>query len=152
MALLVIVIRSVVFLATSVQGVTLCRACLRILICGSESERAEGADRLALPQRCDAGMPPPPPPPGEGERELARSNSQPDDRWDNVLLYQSRTCSCPLFSVVEGRLRVPSVPHAINPRHLRGPAALPSRRVQPHPTNGPDQDASNTSQIARHGT
>jgi hypothetical protein len=50
------------------------------------------------------------------------------------------------------------VPSFRRRRQLRGPAqqqlsaALTFYHVQPYHTNGLDQDTSNTSQIARHGT
>ena len=150
--------RCVVLFAASVQTLPpVCRACLRILIC--ESERALGADRSAqrfhpIRSRTIARWD------GEGECAAA-SNGHPDDQglirdhWAtcchtraiSALAHSSlcwkAVCLCLHFPVVVTYV----AQHSSHPL-----CSAFHHRIQPHPTNGPDQDTSNTSQIARHGT
>jgi hypothetical protein len=152
-----------VFLAVSVQDLInfrVCRACLRILIC--ESERALGA-RIALRTLQVASNPQPNNRPlgwGRGMRggvkrpsRRPRTNKAP---LGNVLPYQSHKCSRALLLCV-GRSSTCAFISTLVVTYVAQHSSHPlcsafHHRIQPHPTNGPDQDTSNTSQIARHGT
>ena len=164
--------RCVVLFAASVQTLPpVCRACLRILIC--ESERALGADRSAqrfhpirsrtialsrsqrASERCLDGD-------GDGDGERASAAPSNGHRTTegplgHVLPYQSRKCSQARFSA--GRpspcafISISTLVVTCVAQHSSQPRCSAfHHRLQPHPTNGPDQDTRNTTQIARHGT
>jgi hypothetical protein len=74
----------------------------------------------------------------------------------NVLPYQGNKCSRALFSAV-GRPSTCALVTTLVVTYVAQHSSHPlcsafHYRIQPHPTNGPDQDTSNTPQIARHGT
>ena len=153
--------KSVVFPVASVQTRPnkLCRACLRILICESERAFGRGSQRATLPSNPQPNNRPLPQRAmlaclyGEGER----SNGHPTTKRPvgHVLPYQRRKCSQARFSV--GRSSacalVPTLVVTYVAQHSSQPRCSAfHHRLQPHPTNGPDQDTRNTTQIARHGT
>ena len=113
----------------------LCRACLRTLIC--ESERAEGGAHACVQSEAEQS----PARMGKGNDE--RSNGHPDDQgprdhWPKCCHTRAISALAHSYSVLEGRLLVPSFPSR---RHLRGPAQLLPTLLclRPPPTTTPYQ-------------